>query len=85
MRSKRTVLREAHGAFGRRMVVVHRTPGTEAAGSGTREVGEAWAYLSYDRDGTPHGQWFRSESEAVARFLQFTTPIEEVTDERTQG
>lgn len=77
-RSKRTTLREARGAFGRTLRVIHRTSGIEPAGSGTRVVGEGWAYFSYDRDGTPHGQWFRTEKEAVDRFLAFSTPIVEI-------
>ena len=76
--SKRTVLAEGKGAFNRAFELVHKTEGYEIAGSCLRLTSEAWGSLSYDRNGTTHGQWFKTREEARARFEQFTTPIIEV-------
>lgn len=76
--SVRTVLAKATGAFKRPYELIHKTAGYEIAGSCLRLTGEAWGSLSYDRNGTTHGQWFKTLAEARAQFEQFTTPVIEV-------
>ncbi len=49
------------------LVLVHRTPGWEPAGAGTRDVGEAWGALFYAKDGTTHGAWFKTPGEATEK------------------
>ncbi len=46
------------------LALIHRTPGWEPAGAGTRIVGEAWGALFLASDGTTHGQWFKTIGEA---------------------
>jgi len=76
--SKLTVLATGKGAFNRPYELAHKTAGYEPAGSCFRLAGEAWGSISYDRNGTAHGQWFKTLGEAKAHFEQYTTPIVEV-------
>lgn len=51
------------------MRLIHRTAGYQIAGSMARFDAEAWGSIYECRtDGTTHGQWFRTEAEARARF-----------------
>lgn len=79
--SQRTVLTIGKGAFGRTYELVHKTVGYEVAGSGLRITGEAWGSLSYDRNGTTHGKWFKTLAEAQENFLRLTTAIIEIKAE----
>ena len=73
--SKFTVLKKATGAFSRPYELVHKTEGYEPAGSCARFTKEAWGSLSYDRNGTCHGFWFKTLEEAEQVFERFTKPI----------
>lgn len=64
----RTVLDRAMSKTGATISFVHRLAGWEPAGSGTRNVGEAWGSLYEMRDGTRGGQWFKTRDEAETHF-----------------
>ena len=69
--SKRTTLNE-QTRNGRTYRLVHRGPGLELAGAGTRmREQECWSVLFY-MDGAEHGQSFRTEEEARALFTRWT-------------
>lgn len=64
----KTTLAERQGRHGT-LRVVHRAAGYQCAGSMARLDGEAWgAIFTCRHDGTTHGQWFKTEAEARARF-----------------
>lgn len=69
--AKRTVL--ACGLSARHRVtyeLIYSTAGYECAGSCARETNEKWGAIFTDSNGTTGGQWFKTESEARARFAQ---------------
>lgn len=66
--SVRTILHTATSHTGVAISLVHRTAGWECAGSGTRNVSEAWGSHYEMRDGTRGRIWFKSEAEARAHF-----------------
>lgn len=77
--SKKTILREGKGAFGKEYMLAHISAGTECAGSGTRETKECWAACYVMRDGTQGSTRYKTLVEAESEFLRWTTPIIEVT------
>jgi len=67
--SVRTVLEETIVAGYNVLRLIHRSAGVNPAGAGSRKDGEAWGAISTDRvSGCTHGQWFKTEAEARARY-----------------
>jgi len=69
-RSRTTTLRPAGGLF-----LIHATAGTELAGSILRwRAREGWLVTRQLRSGSRVGQWYRTLSEAQARFDSLSNP-----------
>lgn len=75
LRTRETLIEQGTGTFGRPYALVHVKEGTVPAGAGTRFQKECFAVISQDRDGTRHGQQFKTLTEARAFFDQWTKPI----------
>lgn len=68
-RSIRTTLRSAPRPYGRTLLLIHATPGTECAGSILRwRDREGWLCTTRHPDGSTTGQWYATQAEAEARF-----------------
>jgi len=70
--SVRTVLASGVNKFGNPIDLIHATAGEECAGAGTRSTGEKWGALFVTSYGVHGGAWFKTETEARARFEELT-------------